>query len=45
MLTTTSSLVQQVKIRATTESANTTRGVGGVCGAGVAGNVNTGGTV
>jgi hypothetical protein len=26
MLTTTSSLVQQVKIRATTESANTTRG-------------------
>jgi hypothetical protein len=32
MLTTTSSLVQQVKIGATTESANTTRGVGGVCG-------------
>jgi hypothetical protein len=30
MLTTTSSLVQQVKIRATTESANTISGVGGV---------------
>jgi hypothetical protein len=43
MLTTTSSLVQQVKIGATTESANTTRGRWWCLWGGVAGNVNIGG--
>jgi hypothetical protein len=37
-------LVQQVKIRATTASTDTTRGVGGASGgAGIQGNVNVGG--
>jgi hypothetical protein len=43
MLTTTSSLVQQVKIRATTASTDTIRGVGVSGGAGIQGNVNVGG--
>jgi carbonic anhydrase/acetyltransferase-like protein (isoleucine patch superfamily) len=43
MLTTTSSLVQQVKIRATTASTDTISGRWWCLGAGIQGNVNVGG--
>jgi UDP-3-O-[3-hydroxymyristoyl] glucosamine N-acyltransferase len=43
MLTTTSSLVQQVKIRQRRSPQTQSRGVGGVWWAGIQGNVNVGG--